>query len=136
MQPIIRLGEEVLRKMPLEFVEEEHNDTVVVRVKGKRIDASQAPAFREGVTKRLEGKPRKIVLDLTLVEFMDSIGLGVLVTCFKRAGGRGHLAIVGAHGAVAQLLKLTRMDRVFPLFKSVDEAVSSMKSAFSSAQTL
>ncbi len=89
MQPIIRLGEELLRKMPLELVEEEYDGAVVVRVKGKRIDASQAPAFKESVTNRIEGKPRKIVLDLSLVEFIDSIGLGALVACFKRAGGRG-----------------------------------------------
>ena len=123
MQPIIRLGEEVLRYMPFEMVEEEHDGAVVVRVRGKRLDASQAPAFKERITKSIDGKPRKIVLDLTLVEFIDSIGLGVLVACFKRAGGRGKLVIVGAQGAVARLFKLTRMDRVFPLYSSVDKAL-------------
>jgi anti-sigma B factor antagonist len=123
LQPVIRLGEELLRKMPLELVEEEYDGAVVVRVKGKRIDASQAPALKESVTNRIEGKPRKIVLDLSLVEFIDSIGLGVLVACFKRAGGRGRLAIVGAHGAVARLFKLTRMDQVFPLYSSLAEAL-------------
>jgi anti-sigma B factor antagonist len=109
--------------MPLELVEEERDGVVVVRVRGKRLDASQAPAFKDSVTKSIEGKPRKIVLDLTLVEFIDSIGLGVLVACFKRAGGQGKLVVVGAQGAVARLFKLTRMDRVFPIYKSLDEAL-------------
>ncbi len=107
----------------MELVEEECDGAVVVRVKGKRIDASQAPVVREAVTKRIEAGPRKIVLDLTLVEFIDSIGLGVLVACFKRMGGQGKLAIIGAQGTVARLFKLTRMDRVFPLYDSLDEAL-------------
>jgi anti-sigma B factor antagonist len=47
----------------------------------------------------------------------------VLVACFKRAGGQGKLVVVGAQGAVARLFKLTRMDRVFPIYKSLDEAL-------------
>ena len=42
-------------------------------------------------------------------------------------GGRGKLVIVGAKGAVSRLFSLTRMDRVFPLYQTLDEAVASQE---------
>jgi anti-sigma B factor antagonist len=66
------------------------------------------------------------VLDLSGVEFVDSSGLGAIVSCLKRLGPRGSLAIAGAQGSVQRLFTLTRMDRVFPLHETVDAAVDSL----------
>jgi anti-sigma B factor antagonist len=111
----------------MNLVDEAREDVLVVRVQDTRIDASRAPVFKDEITKRVEARRTKLVLDLTLVEFIDSVGLGALVSCFKRMGGRGKLVIVGAKGAVSRLFSLTRMDRVFPLYPTVDEAVASQE---------
>jgi anti-sigma B factor antagonist len=50
------------------------------------------------------------------------------VSCLKRIGPRGNLAIAGASGAVIRLFSLTRMDRVFSLHDTVDAAVEQMSS--------
>jgi anti-sigma B factor antagonist len=113
----------------MRLVEEARDGVLVVRVQDTRIDASRAPVFKDEITKRVEAGQTKLVLDLTLVEFIDSVGLGALVSCFKRVGGRGKLVIVGARGAVSRLFSLTRMDRVFPLYKSLDEAIAGQASA-------
>lgn len=57
-----------------------------------------------------------------MVEFMDSSSLGTMVGILKMVGGKGDLMISGAQGIVADLFKLTRMDRVFRMTASVDEA--------------
>ena len=108
----------------MELSEETHDGVLVVRVRDNRIDASRAPQFKEEITKRIDAGQTKLVLDLTLVEFIDSMGLGALVACFKRIGGRGKIAIVGAKGAVSRLFSLTRMDKVFPLYRSLEDAVA------------
>jgi len=109
----------------VELVAEPRDGVLVIRVQDRRIDASRAPVLKEEITKRVDAGQTKLVLDLTLVEFIDSVGLGALVSCFKRIGSRGRLVIVGAKGAVSRLFSLTRMDKVFPLYPTLEEAVTS-----------
>ncbi|MGE4239242.1 STAS domain-containing protein [Ramlibacter sp.] len=101
----------------------------VVRPTLRRLDAAVAPAFRAAVMAALEestpgeGAGRKLVLDLEDVDFVDSSGLGAMVSILKALGG-GAVAICNAKGAVQSLFKLTRMDKVFALLGSRDEAVA------------
>ena len=96
---------------------------LIVRVDEARLDASKAPVLRNELMLQVEAGHSHIVLDLSSTEFMDSSGLGALVSVVKRLGVRGALSIAGAHGAVARLFALTHMDRVFALHPSIDEAV-------------
>jgi anti-sigma B factor antagonist len=102
------------------------DNILVVRVDEKRIDASKAPAFKDEMTRCIESGQHQIVLDLSQVDFIDSSGLGALVSCLKRLGPRGSLAVAGATGAVSRLFSLTRMDRVFALHPNVDSAVEQL----------
>ena len=109
----------------MELIDQPCEGFMVVQVQDTRIDASRAPSLREEITKRIEAGQTRLVLDLTLVEFIDSMGLGALVACFKRIGSKGKLVIVGARGAVSRLFRLTRMDKVFPLYSTLEEAIAS-----------
>jgi anti-sigma B factor antagonist len=103
--------------------EQERGSVLVLSIDEKRLDASKAPRLREEVISRIEGGRHLIVIDLAATEFMDSSGLGALVSCLKRLGPKGGMAIAGVNGAVGRLFSLTRMDRVFSLHDTVDEAV-------------
>ncbi len=102
------------------------DNVLVVRVDERRIDASKAPAFKDEMTRCIDAGQNQIVLDLSHVDFIDSSGLGALVSCLKRLGPRGGLAVAGATGAVSRLFSLTRMDRVFALHPNVDSAVEQL----------
>lgn len=108
----------------MNVTEETRGGVLVLRVNEARLDAARAPGFRDALIRRVEAGHGAMVLDLSAVEFMDSSGLGALVSCLKRMGTRGSLAVVGAKGAVARLFQLTRMDRVFSLHADVDTAVA------------
>jgi anti-sigma B factor antagonist len=105
---------------------DQRSNVLVVHVAEKRIDASKAPAFKDEMTKCIEGGQNQIVLDLSGVDFIDSSGLGAIVACLKRIGPRGSLAVAGASGAVSRLFTLTRMDKVFALHPTVDSAVAQL----------
>ena len=105
---------------------ESRESVLVIRVFEKRIDASKAPAFKDEMTRCIDGGQNQIVLDLSGVDFIDSSGLGALVSCLKRLGPRGSLAVAGATGAVSRLFTLTRMDKVFTLHPTVDAAVAQL----------
>ena len=102
------------------------NNILVVRVEEKRIDASKAPAFKDEMARCIDAGQTQLVLDLSQVDFIDSSGLGALVSCLKRLGPRGSLVVAGATGAVSRLFTLTRMDRVFALHANVDSAVEQL----------
>jgi anti-sigma B factor antagonist len=102
------------------------NNVLVVRVTEKRVDAGKAPMFKDEMTRCIDSGQNQLVLDLSGVDFVDSSGLGAIVSCLKRLGPRGNLAIAGAKGGVSRLFTLTRMDKVFALHDTVDAAVEQL----------
>jgi anti-sigma B factor antagonist len=99
---------------------------VVMRVKSARIDAASAPAFRESLGQLVERGLSRFVIDLSEVTFVDSTGLGALVSALKVTGRPGSVAVSGAKESVATLFKVTRMDKVFRLFPDEAQAAAAM----------
>jgi anti-anti-sigma factor len=63
------------------------------------------------------------VLDLTGVPYMDSAGLGLIVSHYVRCQGRGvRLILAGVNPRVVQLLEMTTVDKFFPRVATVEEA--------------
>jgi anti-sigma B factor antagonist len=99
-------------------------DVTVITPTMKRLDATVAPAFKQAVVQVIEAGETRLVLDLAGVEFLDSSGLGAMVSILKALGVRGTVAICNARGAVLSLFQLTRMDKVFALLPSRADAVA------------
>jgi anti-sigma B factor antagonist len=100
---------------------------VVVGFEDPRIDAANSPTLRKELVELIESGAGRLVLDLRNVRFIDSSGLGMIVTLLKRAGMRGGIAICHLQPAVLATFRLARMDRVFPIFADVPAAVASFK---------
>jgi anti-anti-sigma factor len=63
------------------------------------------------------------ILDLTEVPYVDSAGLGLMVSHYVRCQNRGvRLVVAGASPRVVQLFELTKVDQFFPRFATVEEA--------------
>lgn len=100
------------------------DDTRIIEVDADRIDAAMAIQFKEDMrTETLEG-PDRVVLDLSKVDFIDSSGLGAIVASMKQMGGKRRLDLAGLTPTVDKVFRLTRMDTVFALFPTVDDAVA------------
>jgi anti-sigma B factor antagonist len=97
----------------------------VVRLSGD-VDVESSPALTETLTTVQAGLGAEpLVLDLTEVEFLDSSGLGVLVAAHQRASLQGGtLVLAGLHPRVAKVLRITKLNKVFTVADSVDEAMS------------
>ena len=95
----------------------------IVEPTARRLDAAVAPAFKQQVVALVQGGERRIVVDLSAVDFLDSSGLGALVSVLKALGGQGALAVCGPKGSVLSLFKLTRMDKVFAIEATRADAV-------------
>jgi len=97
-------------------------DILEIAIDHPRLDAAAAPAFRQHIQGRLDHRPERVLLDLRQVNFIDSTGLGVLVSMLKQMGPQGRIAIVGASPAVQRLLQITKLDSLFLQCPTVAEA--------------
>ena len=97
---------------------------VVVVVASGEIDMSNASGFRKALDSALDSAPW-VVLDLSGVTFLDSIGLSKLVVARNRAVQMdSHICLVGPGRNVAKVLRLSRLDQVFANHASVQEAIA------------
>jgi anti-sigma B factor antagonist len=98
----------------------------VVEVGGE-IDFARAPKLRDCLRQLIDAGSRQLVVDLRQVDFMDSVGLGVLVGALRRLRGHDHqagsLQLVCVEGLVVRILRLTGLDRVFPLHATLADAL-------------
>ena len=101
-------------------------DVLVVRPLEKRIDASTATEFKQKMGEWIESGSRRIVLNLSEVDFIDSSGLGAIISGFKRIGDDGRLVICTVKESVMSLFRLTRMNRVFDIYGSENEALEAL----------
>ena len=111
----------------MQFSEKSEENILLLEIREARLEASNAPELRELLIGRIETGRDQIVLDLQHVTFMDSSALGALIGGIKKMGPLGTLALAGATGPVLQLLKLTRMDKVFALYPSATAALTEMR---------
>jgi len=99
---------------------------IVLEVLESRLGADKAVAFKEAVGRHLAGGAVSVVLDLSKVEFIDSSGLGAILSILKRMPQGCELVLCGTTDPVTSMFKLTRLDRVFTMRESVGEAVSTL----------
>jgi anti-sigma B factor antagonist len=95
----------------------------LVPIKGD-IDLASAPALSSVLVRLRQRGNRRFVLDLSRVTHMDSTGLGVLLSFYRTLDSAGAIAIAAPPQNVRKLLQITGIDRRFPVFPSVDEAIA------------
>ncbi len=102
------------------------NDVLVVKPVEKRLDAKVAVSFKESMVEFINTGSNLIVLDLSGVDFVDSSGLGAIVSSLKVLGRKGDIVISGVGTSVLQMFSLTRMDKVFKMFSTQEEALQAI----------
>jgi anti-sigma B factor antagonist len=102
----------------------EHGGAVVVSARGE-IDFGSAPRLRDVALEQLAGGGRTLVLDLSEVEFIDSIGLGTIVAVLKRARSMGgDLALVITSDRIRRPFELTGLTHAFAIGERLDAVVA------------
>ncbi len=110
----------------MQIQEKRIGQNMVVKPLDRRIDASVAAQFKSSIVERIKAGGSTIILDLSNVDFIDSSGLGAIVSSLKAIGPAGDLVICGPQDAVMSLFRLTRMDRIFQIFGTEDEALNAV----------
>jgi anti-sigma B factor antagonist len=107
-------------KFPVEVVE-----GVPVVATPEEIDITNAEALRSALLNAATNGHRTLVVDMTRTRFCDSAGLHALIGAHQRAQAEGRqvrLVITGAQ--VRRVLALTALDRLIPVYTSLDQALA------------
>ncbi len=98
------------------------DSTLVIQLREESLDASNVQCFKDAVQALLKHHAR-VVFDLEGVRFIDSSGIGALLSCMRQMRQRqGEMRLCGLSGTVIALFELMRLDRVFTLCATCAEA--------------
>lgn len=101
---------------------EEHT---VMKLQEERLDAHNSGELRDRILGLLEAGGQKLIIDLSGVSFIDSSGLGALLSGYKNANLRsGSFVLVGLQPRVQSMFELTRLHRVFEIFPTLEGALA------------
>lgn len=99
------------------------NGVTIVALPVERLDASNSKEFKK-LMEPLIAQTNKIAVDLSGVRFMDSSGLGSLLSCLRLVASHdGDLKLFGMRDNVRALFELVRMHRIFEIVATQDVAV-------------
>ncbi|GAB4341434.1 MAG: STAS domain-containing protein [Candidatus Abyssubacteria bacterium] len=98
-------------------------DATVIRVSGD-VDLDTSPKLRKALIDAVNKKHSPIVVDLSDVTYIDSSGVATLVESLQLSSKYGGtFRLVGLNDHVSEVFKLARLQRVFMIYDSVDEAL-------------
>ena len=103
-----------------------NNRPVVVMQLPEHLDHSQVPVFSQELEPLLESHRPRFVLDFSQVRSIDSTGIEMLLNCLEEVMKRdGDLKLADVSKEALVILELMRVDRVFEMFPTCEEAVRS-----------
>jgi anti-sigma B factor antagonist len=107
----------------MEIAVDKIGSVAVAMVPVEELDASNSGEFKRDIAPVLEANSR-LVLDLSQLRFVDSSGLGAMVSCLRQLTAKsGDLKLCGMSKQVRGLFELVRMHRIFDIYSTREEAV-------------
>lgn len=107
----------------MKFDVTKNGTSAVLTIKERKLDVSVSPELKGEFILLCRPQLTTLVVDLSAVEFCDSSGLSALLIAERqmRQNG-GEVRLAGVHKKVLSLLKISQLDKVFPMFDTVAKA--------------
>ncbi|MCG8404025.1 MAG: STAS domain-containing protein [Phycisphaerales bacterium] len=98
------------------------SDATVVALSGD-VDLHHSPALHAALIDVAKGRPKRLVVNLSEVPFMDSSGVGTLVEVFRRVSAyKGKMVLCGMTSRVRSVFEITKLDRFFTICETEEQA--------------
>lgn len=99
---------------------------LIIKIEEEYLDIKNAVEFKNQVNELINKKTEKILFNFSKINFIDSTGLGSIVTIIKILGSKGSIAICNISDTVKEIFWMTRMDKVFLLYNNEEEALEAL----------
>ncbi len=108
--------------MELDIKVDRQGDACSIALAGE-VDVYTSPLFKERLVSSVDDGCVHVVVDLERVDFIDSSGLGVLVSGLRRVKEQGgSIRLVCTRDHILKVFRITGLDRVFPIYATADIA--------------
>ncbi len=106
----------------------EHDGHIQILQVNSLLNEYDNKSIMQEVEERISNGWNKFVLDLSLMDFMNSVGLNFLIFMLKKSrNSGGQLAVANASEQVVSLLEVTKLKSMFDLESSVDDATKKLE---------
>jgi len=110
----------------MSIITQQLGGVMVLKPEGKIMGGPEATELRNQLYELIGQNRKRVVVDLFNVEWMNSTGLGILISGLTSLrNNRGELKLAGVNEKVANLFVITKLNSVFDSYGSVSEAVKS-----------
>ena len=112
--------------MALRMMDRQVGDVDVLDIEGRIVLGDESNSFREKVKALLAAGKKKVILNLAQVTYIDSAGLGTLVSTFHSAKSQGAtLKLVNLGAKFKEVLQVTKLMTVFDTYDNEAAAIAS-----------
>lgn len=111
------------------FEIDESREQPVIMMKGRLMDKESATDLSSALERLVQGGKNNLVFDMSKLEYLNSMGLNLMVnylTKVRNAGGE--IAVAGVSDKVSQLLVVTKLNTLFPVYDDVSTALNAKRS--------
>ncbi len=113
----------------MELVHHIKEDLLLLALQGDLLGENSSKEILEVVNQAIAKQIKAIVIDLSSVRYINSSGLGVLITLLtKMKNKEGEVVLINPSEQVNKLLQVTKLDGVFTSFATEGEAIKELKS--------
>ena len=112
----------------MNFTREIQSNFIIEKVNLERATLKESDSFKQIIEGDMKDGWKDIIVDLSDCEYIDSTFIGALVISLKKLkNAGGTIKLIGFQPAVESMFELTRMYRVFEIYKSREEAIKALK---------
>ena len=114
--------------MKISYEYRRENNAIILQLKGDLIGDEVGPQLVEVVSDAINDQLKNCIVDLTEVRYISSSGIGVLITMLtkmRNVGGEVYLTSPSEH--VKKLLIITKLNNIFTVYDSLEEAIAMVK---------
>jgi anti-sigma B factor antagonist len=105
----------------------ERRDDITLLAVGDVVDLATAPALEEAIDELLAEQPKALIVDLSEVTFLASVGLRLLVSTHEKVSKSGEFAVVASGPVTSRPIQLTQLDEVFAMYPTLDAALKDVR---------
>jgi len=112
----------------MQLTDREQDGVIILQPKGKIMGGPSASLLHDKLHEVIEAGNRKVVIDLSRVDWMNSTGLGILISSYTTLrNNNGKLKLASVTDKIQSLLTITKLITVFDSYDSVEEAIDAFK---------
>ena len=111
----------------MKFKLKQEGDVVITSLSGNVMGGPDSDKFHAAIKEKLDAGSRKFLFDFSAVKWINSTGLGIIVSAhFSIGNAEGRLVICGSNKRVEGIYYVTQLEKIFETFETAEEGIAAL----------